>query len=133
MSSVSPVIHFESDEAKKTAAGAMFVAVPCERPRFRSCDKCAAPFLFQVHVGSPLLVYSLLLVNTFVADFVYAKRSEQRLCQLRFDTPIFETIRIISNVAARLPPDVTRCIAQLSAYDEISALIRPTHLHHSSY
>jgi hypothetical protein len=44
MSSVSPVIHFESDEAKKTAAGAMFVAVPCERPRFPSCDQCAAPF-----------------------------------------------------------------------------------------
>jgi hypothetical protein len=33
MSSVSPVIYFESDEAKKTAAGATFVAVPCERPR----------------------------------------------------------------------------------------------------
>jgi hypothetical protein len=86
MSSVSPVIHFKSDEAKKTAAGAMFVAAPSERPRFRSCDKCAAPFLFQVHVGSLLLVYSLLFVSTFVADFVYAERSEQQLCHLRFDT-----------------------------------------------
>jgi hypothetical protein len=54
--SVSPVIHFESDEAKKTAAGAMFVTVPCERPRIGSCDKCAAPFLFQVHVGFPFVV-----------------------------------------------------------------------------
>src|SRR5215472_11667121 len=95
MGSVSPVIHFESDEAKKTAAGAMFVAVPCERPRFRSCDQCAAAFLFQVHVGSPLLVYSLLCVNTFVADFAYAKKSEQRTCQLRFDIRNLETVRII--------------------------------------
>src|SRR5262245_59291236 len=108
----------------------MFVAVPCERPRFRSCDKCAAPFLFQVHVGSTLLVYSLLFVNTFVADFVYAMRSEQQLCQLRFDTPIFETIRIIPNVAARPAPDVTRCVAQLSASAEMSTLIRPSYLHH---
>src|SRR4030095_3025830 len=46
--------------------------------------------------------------------------------------PTFETMRIIPNVAGRLPADVTRCIAQLSAYDEISALIRPTYVHHSS-
>jgi hypothetical protein len=54
MSSVSPVIHFESDEAKKTAAGAMFVAVPYERPRF--LGRRDAVFLFQVHVGFPFVV-----------------------------------------------------------------------------
>jgi len=45
---------------------------------------------------------------------------------------IFETIRIIPNVAARLPADVTRCVAQFSAPDEMSALIH-RHLHHDSY
>ena len=55
------------------------------------------------------------------------------MCQFRFDIWIFETIRIIPNVAARLPADVTRCVAELSAPDEMSALIRPTHLHYNSY
>ena len=32
-----------------------------------------------------------------------------------------------------LAADVTRCVAQLSALDEMSALIRPTHLHYNSY
>jgi len=46
---------------------------------------------------------------------------------------LFETIRIIPNVAARPPADVTKCGAQLSAPDEMSALIQSTHLHHDSY
>ena len=32
------------------------------------------------------------------------------MCQLRFVSRIFETIRLIANVAARLPADVTRCV-----------------------
>src|SRR5437016_1652459 len=75
-----------------------------------------AVFLFQVHE-------SLLFVNTFVADFVICEESEQRMCHFRFDIWIFETIRIIANVAARLPADVTRCVARLSSLDEMSALI----------
>ena len=54
MSDVSPLIHFESDEAKKSAAGAMFVAVPYERPRF--LGRRDAVFLFQVHVGSHVFI-----------------------------------------------------------------------------
>jgi len=54
------------------------------------------------------------------------------MCQARFDIWIFETIRIIPSVAARLPADVTRCVAQLSAPDEMSTLIQPSYLHHDS-
>ena len=91
------MIHFESDGATKTAAGAMFVAVPCERPRF--APVISAPHLFCSRFMSVrLCLFTASFVNTLVADFVYAKRLEQRLCQLRFDTPIFESIRIISNV-----------------------------------
>jgi hypothetical protein len=55
------------------------------------------------------------------------------MCQFQFVSGIFETIGIILNVAARLPPNVTRYIAQLSALAEMSALILPTHLHHNSH
>ena len=48
------MIHFESDEAKKTAAGAMFVAVPYERQCF--LGRLDALFVFQAHVGSPPVV-----------------------------------------------------------------------------
>ena len=47
--------------------------------------------------------------------------------------PTFETIRIIPNVAARPAADVTRCFARVSAHDEMSTLIEPSHLHHDSY
>jgi hypothetical protein len=54
------------------------------------------------------------------------------MCQFGFDIGIFATIRIIPNVAARPPADVTRCVAQLSAPDEMSALVQPSHLHYDS-
>ena len=55
------------------------------------------------------------------------------MCQFGFDIGIFETIRIIPNVAARLPADLTGCVAELSASDEMSALIQPSHLYYNSY
>src|ERR1700757_3251993 len=65
MSSVSPVIYFDWMKRRRPPPARCLSLVPCERPRFRSCDKRAAPFLFQVHVGSPLLVYSLLCAHLF--------------------------------------------------------------------
>jgi hypothetical protein len=44
------------------------------------------------------------------------------MCQFRFDIWIFETMRIIPNVAARLPGDVSKCGAQLSADVEMATL-----------
>src|SRR5437867_2565315 len=60
------------------------------------------------------------------------QRGQSKACA-SFDSiaGIFETRRIIPNVAARLPADVTRCAAELSATDEMSALIY-RHLHHDS-
>jgi hypothetical protein len=54
------------------------------------------------------------------------------MCQFRFDTGIFKS-KDHSNVAARLPADVTRCVARLSTPDEMSALNQSIHLHNDSY
>jgi hypothetical protein len=94
-----------------------------------------AVFLFQVHVGSPFVVYSQSpFCERVCCRFRNIQRGHSNRCA-SFDSisGIFETTRIIPNVAARLPADVTRSVAQLSAPDEMSALIQPSYLHHDSY
>src|SRR5262249_44944768 len=65
------------------------------------------------------------LISSPLLRTEYTKRSEQRTCQLRFGIWNLETLRIMRNVAARLPADVSRCSAQLSAPVEMPTLIRP--------
>jgi hypothetical protein len=105
-------------------------AVLCERPRF--LGRRDAVFLFQARVGSPSVVSSLFFVNALVADFdMQSVRAKDVPVAMRYpECP--ETIGIVSN-AARLAADVTRCVADFSAPDEMSALIWPTRLHHNSY
>ena len=76
-----------------------------------------------------------ILVSLFflVADFHNIQSGQSNGCA-SFDSisGIFETIRIIP-ICSSAAADVTRCVAELSAPDEMSALIRPTYLHYNSY
>jgi hypothetical protein len=81
-----------------------------------------------------LLCLSKLFAMLVRCSFRNMQRGHSNGCA-SFDSiyGIFETLRIIANVAARLPAVVTRWVAELSAPDEMSTLIQPSYLHYDSY
>ena len=78
------------------------------------------------------LLQSTFSVNTFVAEFDM-QRGQSNGCARLDSISGSLKLRIIPNVAARLAVDVTRCVVELSAPDEMSTLNQLIHLHNDSH